>query len=197
MMMPLHYAVRKRNYKMVKLLMLNGFNAIDVQNNFTETALHLAMRNNYYEIVKYLVNHGSKINANSNAWLEDECDNKGKSKYRSFLSQTILQLALSEGNLKIWRYLLKSSSLVDASADSALHLAVREGQVEVVKKIVKQKDLDKNSMDSRLAVYIAVENGDEEILKILLDAGYSFETCFRDRCPLHVAATFNHTRLVE
>ncbi|XP_043483942.1 uncharacterized protein LOC122512267 [Leptopilina heterotoma] len=198
MMMPLRYAVMNRNYKMVKLLMINGFNAIDVRSNFgCPTALHLAVRNNDYEILKYMVENGSKINENSKAWLKDECDFKVKTKFISFGSQTILQLALSEGSLKIWRYLLKNSSKIDASPNSALHLAVREGLTEVVKKMVKQKDLDTNSIDSRLAVYIAVENGNEEILKILLEAGYSFKTCFRDRSPLHIAATFNHTRLVE
>ncbi|XP_043483988.1 ankyrin-1-like [Leptopilina heterotoma] len=186
MMMPLYYAVKNRNYKIVKLLMMNGFNAVDA-------ALHEAVRNNDYEILKYLVEHGSKINAKSKAWLEDEDEKKIK----IFWSRTILQSSLSEGSLKIWRYLLKNSSKIDASPNSALHLAVREGQTEVVKKMVKQKDLDTNSIDSRLAVYIAVENGNEEILKILLEAGYSFKTCFRDRSPLHIAATFNHTRLVE
>ncbi|XP_043479806.1 putative ankyrin repeat protein RF_0381 [Leptopilina heterotoma] len=193
MITPLRYALNWSNYKIVKLLIMNGFNAIDVQNYSGKTVLHLSVINNDYDMFKYLVEHGSKIDAKSNAWVKDECDNK----YLSFQYETILEFALSSGNLKILRYLLKNSSLIDASPYSALHLAVREGQVEVVKEMVKQNDLDKNSIDSRLAVYIAVENEREDILKILLDAGYSSKTCFKDRSPLHVAATFNHTRLVE
>lgn len=176
---------------------MNGFNEVDVQNNFQKTTLHSAVRHNYYEIVKYLVEHGSKSYAKSEAWLKDESDFESKTQFSCFRSETILQLALSHGNLKIWRYLLKNSSIIDAKVNSTLHSAVREDKADVVKNIVEQKNLDKNSIDSRLAVYIAVENGREEILKILLDAGYSFKTCFRDRSPLHVAATFNHTRLIE
>ncbi|XP_043472673.1 uncharacterized protein LOC122505242 [Leptopilina heterotoma] len=195
MFKPLFYAVDNRNFKMVKLLMLNGFNAIDVQYG-DNTLLSHAIKQNNFEMVKYLLEHGSIIMPETEEFYI--FDEKCFIFYQGLHSQILLQLSIHNGCLETWKYLLKNSSKIDASTNSKLHLAVREGQVETVQEIIKQEALnfDAESIANKLAVYIAVENGNEEILKILLNAGYSFQI-FKNRSPLHVAATFDHTRLVE
>ncbi|XP_043473686.1 uncharacterized protein LOC122505882 [Leptopilina heterotoma] len=195
MFKPLFKAVANRNFKIIKLLMLHGIHAIDVSYCY-ETSLSIAVVQNNLEILKYLVDHGSISMPETEEFrIYPIC----RREFRNFLhSQILLELSLDCGHLEIWKYLLKCSSKIDASGNSKLHSAVREGQVATVKEIIKQEafNFHKDSIANRLAVYVAVENGNEEILKILLNAGYSFQI-FKNRSPLHVAATFNHTRLVE
>ncbi|XP_051155642.1 ankyrin-1-like isoform X2 [Leptopilina boulardi] len=177
-MTALHIAVKYRNFEMVKLLMTNGFDRIDAINELGETPLDLSIQSNCLDVVKHLIENGAKIRR-----------------------KPVLEEALRSGNLELWKYLLTCNSTIIAKTcpcDSELHSAVRASQVEIVEEIIK-KEAIKVKSDLRscgCAVYIAVENGNEEILKILLTAGFSIKN-FLGINPLHVAATFEHTRLVE
>ncbi|XP_051170561.1 putative ankyrin repeat protein RF_0381 [Leptopilina boulardi] len=174
LMTALHFAARNGNLKIVKLLMTNGFDRIDAINEMGETPLDLSIQSNCLNVVKHLIENGAKIR-----------------------SKPVLEEALHFGNLEVWKYLLICNSTIIAKTcpcDSELHLAVRAGQVEIVEEIIEKEASKVKSYGS--AVYIAVENGKEEILKILLTAGFSIEN-FLGINPLHVAATFEHTRLVE
>ncbi|XP_051169281.1 ankyrin-2-like [Leptopilina boulardi] len=177
-MTALHIAVKYRNFEMVKLLMTNGFDRIDAINELGETPLDLSIQSNCLDVVKLLIENGAKIR-----------------------SKPVLEEALHFGNLELWKYLLTCNSTIIPKkflCDSELHSAVRASQVEIVEEIIK-KEASKVKFDLRscgCAVYIAVENGNEEILKILLTAGFSIEN-FLGINPLHVAATFKYTQLVE
>ncbi|XP_051170463.1 ankyrin-3-like [Leptopilina boulardi] len=174
----LHFAAENGNLEMVKLLMTNGFDAINAKDNSGETPLEWAIYSSHLDVIKHLIENGAKIRR-----------------------KPVLEEALHFGNLEVWKYLLKCNSTIVAetcSCESDLHSAVRAGQVEIVEEIIN-KEASKVKSDLRscgCAVYIAVENGNEEILKILLTAGFSIES-FLGLNPLYVAATFEHTRLVD
>ncbi|XP_043466890.1 ankyrin repeat domain-containing protein 27-like [Leptopilina heterotoma] len=210
-MTALHYAAKRGNLEMVKLLMSNGFDKIDVRNLNDVTPLGVAISKHRLGIVKYLFESGSKIN--EDIPLIDLCETDEDTDILKYLldhgeklvtdhTKTPLYFALDMHEFKLWRYLLTCYSKIDAvlcSKETELHSAVRANNIEDVKEILKKIKL--NSLSGELgqfAVYIAVENGNEEMLTILLEAGCSVESCFRDKLsPLHIAATFSHTRLVE
>ncbi|XP_043466817.1 ankyrin-1-like [Leptopilina heterotoma] len=210
-MTALHYAAKRGNLEMVKLLMSNGFDKIDVKNLKGKTPLCVAIDKHCLGIVKHMFESGSKIN--EDIPLIGLCKTDEHINVLKFLldhgvklvtdhTETPLYLALDKHEFKLWKYLITCYSKIDAvlcSKETELHIAVRANNKEDVKEILKKMKL--NSLSGELgqfAVYIAVENGNEEMLTILLEAGCSVESCFRDKLsPLHIAATFEHTRLVE
>ncbi|XP_043466924.1 ankyrin-1-like [Leptopilina heterotoma] len=210
-MTALHYATKFGNLEMVKLLMSNGFDKIDVKNLKDKTPLGLAIGKHRLGIVKYMLESGSKIN--EDIPLIDLCETDEHINVLKFLldhgikqvtdhTKTPLYCALDRQEYELWKYLITCYSKIDAvlcSKETELHSAVRANNIEKVQEILKK--IKVNSLSGELgqfAVYIAVENGNEEMLTILLEAGCSVESCFRDKLsPLHIAATFEHTRLVE
>ncbi|XP_043480097.1 ankyrin-3-like [Leptopilina heterotoma] len=205
-MTALHFAAKVGNLEMVKLLMSNGFDKIGEANEEDETPLCLAVVNHHLEVVKYMIESGGKIEED----LIDLCGTDEDIQVLKFLldlgvkqdtdyAETILSQSFSSGQLELWKFLLTCYSKVDAALcakETELHSAVRKNEVENVKKILNEKKL--KSQAGKFALYIAVENGNEEIVKILLEAGCSLESCFGDKLtPLHIAVTFEHTRLAE
>ncbi|XP_043483437.1 ankyrin-1-like [Leptopilina heterotoma] len=206
-----HYicsATKTGNLELVKLLMANGLNRIDHR---SYSPLVDAVQWDRLEILQFLINNGLK---SENCIANDDL----KLLYKSFLenridifkylvdegfktTKSLLHDAIHKRYLNMWKYLLTCSSKIDANiaeSENLFHWAVRSGLVETVKNVVdKKENIDNDSSSSKLAVYIAVENGNEEILQILLKANYSFESCFEDRSPLHVAATFQDVGLVK
>ncbi|XP_043466971.1 putative ankyrin repeat protein RF_0381 [Leptopilina heterotoma] len=210
-MTALHFAAERGNLEMVKLLMSNGFDKIDVRNSYDKTPLGVAISKHRLDIVKYMFESGSKINEDMS--LIDLCESYKDINILKYLLdhgvklvtdyvQTPLYYALDMHEYKLWRYLLTCYSKIDSvlcSKETELHSAVRANNIEKVQEILKKMKVNSLSGDlGQFAVYIAVENGNEEMLTILLEAGCSVESCFRDKLtPLHIAATFDQTRLVE
>lgn len=201
----LEYAAINGNLEMVKLLMLKGLNKVD-------SSLRAAVTHSPLEVVKYLMDNGVKeketifedkeelflrvIKANRLDIFQYLVD-VGIKTYRDHFAGAIFIKRHD-----IWKYLLTCASKINAEtyfSESHLHLSVRLGHVETVKVLVNNPadDFDPNSSASRLAVYIAVEYANEEILRVLLNAGYSVESCFVNTSPIHTASTFEHTRLVK
>ncbi|XP_043466930.1 ankyrin-3-like [Leptopilina heterotoma] len=210
-MTALHFAAKFGNLELVKLLMSNGFYKIDVGDSHDKTPLGLAIGEHCLGVVKYMLESGSKIN--EDIPLIDLCVTNEDIDILKFLldhgikqvtdhTKTPLYCALDRQEYELWKYLITCYSKIDAvlcSKETELHSAVRTNDIEKVQEILKK--IKVNSLSGELgqfAVYIAVENGNEEMLTILLEAGCSVESCFRDKLsPLHIAATFEHTRLVE
>lgn len=207
-----HYicsATKTGNLEMVKMLMANGLNRIDCR--LYSPIVH-AVQWGRLEILEFLINNGLKsdtlvtnddFNLLEKSVLENRMD---VFKYLVDVGfktkKSLLHHAIRRRYLNMWKYLLTCSSKIDVNtteSECLFHWAIREGLVETVKKVVaeQKENIENDSLSRKLAVYIAVENGNEEILEILLKANYSFESCFKDRSPLHVAATFQHTGLVK
>lgn len=165
------------------------------------TPLQMAIREGDFETVKHLIENSSAVVQNTEEWMLDLCepyDLMFANNYLCFATKNLLYIALSNGHLDIFNYLLKCSSKIDTLSCSEMHLAIRAGEIKNVEKILEQeRGESEHSLNSRLAVYIACETGNSIILDMLLKAGFSFNTCFNDRSPLHIASTFKEPNLVE
>ncbi|XP_043466883.1 ankyrin-2-like [Leptopilina heterotoma] len=209
---PLYDAAKSGNLEMVKLLMMNGFKTVD-GNGDSNCPLVAAVWNGHLEVVKYLMRKGNKhiktITVDRFELLK-YCVKPDRADIFKYLvdvgvKTTIINLltyARQYCCYNVWKYLLTSGSKVNAntcSQETELHWALRAGQMETVKIIVNSPAnyFENDSLVCKLAVHIAVENGNEDILELLLNEGFSFEGCFENIKPIHVAATFESTRLVE
>ncbi|XP_043472662.1 ankyrin repeat, PH and SEC7 domain containing protein secG-like isoform X1 [Leptopilina heterotoma] len=218
-MRPLRNAVEKGNFEMVKLLMAKGCNKVDIPNDdsdfFPKSSLKLAVSSGRLDILKYLVKNGVKSIATVK---EDKL-----CLFRSLIHQgsldtleCLVDIGIKVKNLDdvfndtfnscrhdMWKYLVTKLSKLSAKTyfkEKQLHFSIRTGQVETVKAMVNEPSnaYESNTFAKKLAVYIAVENGSEEILEILLNARYPVTgSLFKCISPLHLAATFEHPRLVK
>lgn len=198
-MTPLQYAINWGNLEVVKLLMSNSNNSPDKD---FRILLASAIADDRLEIVKYLIKNSSIIVPKNENCLPNRYPSEyftGFAKYPYFMSESLIRFSHLYGSLRIWKHLVKCSSKIDLNTYYEFHHIVQAGQIEIVKEFLEQhnNEVNHDSLASKLAVYIAVESENEEMLKILLKAGYSVESCYIDRTPLHIAATFQHTRLVE
>ncbi|XP_043469328.1 ankyrin-3-like [Leptopilina heterotoma] len=209
---PLYCAAQSGNLEIVKLLMTNGCKTVDSYEGDYSCPLVAAVRQGHLEVVKYLMRKGDKDIKTITVdrfHLLSSCVKPERVDIFKYLVDVGVK---AEGDFfwgasfwkryNIWKYLLTSTSKMNAytcSQETELHWAIRSGQLETVKVIVNNPAsyFKSNSLTSQLAVHIAVENGNEDILEFLLNEGFSFEGCFSGVKPLHVAATFNNTRLVE
>ncbi|XP_043469839.1 ankyrin-1-like [Leptopilina heterotoma] len=205
-------AARVGNLEIVKLLMSNIFDKFDSKNYEYSKPLRMALAKHHLDIVKYLLENISIIDT-KNPLIHYCTTDKHTDILKCLLDfglkqnvytskNTLLLQSFARGELKLWRYLLTCFSKIEAelcSKETELHSAVRANQIENVKEILNKVEMKSLAGElGQFAVYIAVENGNEEILKILLEAGCSVDSCFRDNItPLHIAATSEHTRLVE
>ncbi|XP_043472537.1 ankyrin repeat domain-containing protein 17-like [Leptopilina heterotoma] len=216
-MKPLRNAVGRGNFEMVKLLMANGCNIVDIPNNgdfFPKSSLRLAVTFGRLDILEYLMKNGVK---NSKTVEKDKVDLfitvilEGSLDTLNFLVDIgikvqdlddVFNSTFYLSRYDMWKYLVTRLSKINANTyfkEKQLHLAIRMGQLETVKAIVNEpsNEYESNTFARKLAVYIAVESGSEEILEILLNAGYPADSLFKCISPLHVAATFEHPRLVK
>ncbi|XP_043469329.1 ankyrin-3-like isoform X1 [Leptopilina heterotoma] len=209
---PLHCAAESGNLEIVKLLMTNGCKTVDSYGGIHDCPLKAAVNQGHLEVVKYLMRKGDK---HIKTITEDRCEilmycvKPDRAEILKYLvdvgmktDQNYLGMALNYKCYNVWKYLMRSTSKMNASTccqETELHSAIRAGQVETVKIIINNPAnyYRPDSLSSQLAVHIAVENGDEDILEVLLNRGFPSRGCFEEIKPLHVAATFDNTRLVE
>ncbi|XP_043468706.1 alpha-latrocrustotoxin-Lt1a-like [Leptopilina heterotoma] len=205
---PLHSAAESGNLEIVKLLMMNGCNTVDGITTYN-CPLTAAVISGHLEVVKYLMKNGSKDNktiTEDRFNLLVRCVKPDQFNIFKYLvsvgvktKRTILSTATYWKRYNIWKYSLKCISKLNLntrSIETELHSAIRAREVETVKIIVAASNVEPNSLACKLAVYIAVENNSEEILEVLLNAKYSVEG-FEKVSPLHIASTFDSTRLVK
>ncbi|XP_043461767.1 putative ankyrin repeat protein RF_0381 [Leptopilina heterotoma] len=211
----LPHAVSNGNLEMVKLLMLNGCNEVDLSTKYGSSLEH-AVSSGRLDILEYLMKNG--VIKNIATVNEDRLG-----LFRSLIfdgSLDTLKFLVDIGikvknNLDdvfnstfnlcrhdMWKYLVTRLSKISAETyfkEKQLHFSIRMGQVETVKAIVNElsNECESETLARKLAVYIAVESGSEEILKILLNAGYPVDSLFKFISPLHVAVTFEQPRLVK
>ncbi|XP_043472702.1 ankyrin-1-like [Leptopilina heterotoma] len=217
-MWPLRSAVENGNLEMVKLLMANGCNKVDVPNNddiYSKSSLQLAVSSGRMDILEYLLKNGAKnsatVNADKLGLLSLIARNSGSLAslkylidlgFKTEVAEHIFFCSMVQNFHDVWRYLLTCFSKINAKTffkEKQLHFSIRMGQVESVKAIVNDpaSEYKSDPFAKKLAVYIAAESGNEEILETLLNAGYPIDSLFEFTSPLHVAATFEHPRLVK
>ncbi|XP_043472514.1 ankyrin-3-like [Leptopilina heterotoma] len=211
---PLRSAVKEGNFEMVKLLMANGCRTVDIP-TFDGSALKLAVSCGNLEILQYLIKNGEKssetINKDELHLFKTSIQMKRLDilKYlvdvglkTETVNNTFFDI-IKHRRYETWEYLLKHLSKINATTyfrEKQLHFSVRMNQVETIKATIKEIKIPLCHFipfNRKLAVYIAAETGNEEILEILLNAGCPVDSVFKFISPLHVAATFEHPRLVK
>lgn len=78
---------------------------------------------------------------------------------------------------------------IDNNEDSALHLAVRGNHLDVVKLIVQYADPTRRNKDSKSPIYIAAEQGNKEIVKLLCESKFENTLGPGGQTTLHAAIT--------
>ncbi|XP_051168998.1 ankyrin-3-like [Leptopilina boulardi] len=208
-MTPLHYAAKNGKLEIVKLLIANECNTVNIKNNDSQTPLYFATFNGHLEIVKYLIENGGKIESASpdNESLLHVCATNGRIEiFKFFLDcgaiidvktnrlETPLHFAISKGNLNIVKCLLESGANINARTqdnETPLHLAVKTGHDKIVEEILNHgANINSVASGKFSALTFAVKSRKKNIVQLFIDKGCKdFQTdTENDERALHVAA---------
>jgi len=174
---PLHLALQgRRNKKIINLLLENGANISDT-NNDGYNAFHLAVLHNKKEIVELFIEKGANI------------DSRAKKTY-----ETPIGLAIKENNKEMFKFLLQKGAAVGKQSPTGwglripfignnvrdfnmLHTAVFYNRKRMVELLLKKKSVDVNSRckiskkESWPALYFAIAKKNLAIAKLLVKKG--------------------------
>lgn len=78
---------------------------------------------------------------------------------------------------------------IDNNEDSALHLAARGNHLDVVNLIVHDADLTRRNKDSKSPIYIAAEQGNRDVVKLLCESKFEDTLGPGSQTTLHAAVT--------
>ncbi|XP_043465993.1 putative ankyrin repeat protein RF_0381 [Leptopilina heterotoma] len=215
---PLQYAAQFGNLEIIKLLFDNGFNEIELKKTNKESPLSYAVEHGNIDVIKYLSENGEKekLSKQEKQVLIRKCiqndrvdivkclvaDKEGINEEDSN-SETLLHFAASLGRVEILKYLIEIGADLYVKTDyneTPLHYAIRGQKVKAVEELLKLCEVKEEKYDtlfSDLAVHIAAEVGNEEIFRMLLAAGYSTESCFQSKNPIHRAAAFGQWKIIK
>ncbi|XP_051172608.1 ankyrin-1-like [Leptopilina boulardi] len=215
---PLIVAIIENNIEIVRQLLNSDKKISKLTNNTAMTHLYFAVENNNVEIVKYLIEKGyrKKLSIQENHILVRKCivndcldivkcliNSKMGINDEDSKSETLLHSAAFYGRLDIIKYLVECGADVHVKTDyneTPFHYAIRGKNIAVIRELLNlsnAKETPYRMMFNDMAVHVAAEVGNEEILNILLDEGYSMESSFKGRKPIHAAAAFNNWKLVN
>lgn len=161
-----------------------------------DTVLHLALIHEQWAIVNCLLEEIS-LDSNWTPYLDIQND----------LGQTALHLAVIVDQSVCVRALLcngANAELQERGGNTPLHLAVREHRTECVRELTscsrtRLEHLNITNFAGMSALHMAVQKGNCDIIKMLLDAGADANQ--RDlgsgRSPLHLAVEGQRSEVVE
>lgn len=180
----LHIAAQNGNLRIVEALISKGvdINAID---DTKVTSLFIAATLGHDAIVQVLISNGAKINSQSSDGI------------------TPLQIAASFGYTNVVKTLLDNKANVtirDNKNRIAVELAISRGHLKVVETMMEheQFDIHAKSKDDFTLLHIAAQNGDLDIIKILVNNGADVHARNRQGSkPIHIAAREDHAVVVE
>jgi len=152
---PLFIALRKKNFKIVPILLENNSITIDEKDNNGNTALVLAVKYKNLELVKSLIQYGATINVKSN---------NGK---------PLLSIATANNSIEIVKYLIQSGidlNMLDSNGDSALSIAIRCQLVEISKVLIDHgADINIRDSSGNTILLTALLTNNEELYTYLLN----------------------------
>ena len=185
--LPLHYAAEGDHTDVVKFIIHNG-GKVEAKTEKGKTVLHLATR---LELVSFLVEEGADIHA------------------RDDYARTPLHCAAEKGQADTVTYLLNHGANInsrDESGCSALYDALQGGHAAAaITKVLIDNGCDvKLSNDENDSNYLGAgllsltaEKGRTDVLELLVQIGFSVDTCFIfGETPLTAAARFGHLHTV-
>ncbi|CAL8304547.1 unnamed protein product [Lota lota] len=148
-----------------------------------QTAVFMAADMGHLNVVKVLLTAGANINIKDKSGL------------------TPLLAAVSNYKPAMAKALIKCGAevhLTDASRQSCLHLASAKGLSELVSMLLYFGSLDLRNKKQKTAIYLAAENGHQECVEILANAGANVDIQAKDcSTPLMAATKAQSERCVE
>lgn len=186
-MTPLHIAAKLGYNSMVKQLITEHKAILDAMTLIKQIPLHLAAENGQLAVCQTLLSLGSDLNA---------IDNQ---------SQTPLHLAARKNHAEVLRLFLNIKpnliTLANKNGYTCAHIAAMNGSIDAIKELVRfNRDAVINNRikkTSSTALHLASENGNAEIVKLLLASGAkpSDENALGET-PLHLAAKNGHVKVL-
>lgn len=180
----LHIAAKNGNLRIVEALISKGVD-INAMDDTNITSLFIAAALGYDAIVQVLISNGAKINLQSTE------------------GTTPLQIAASFGYTNVVKILLDNKANVtirDNKNRIAVELAIARGHLKVVQTMIEHEQfhIHAKSSDDFTLLHIAAQNGDLEIIKILVNNGADVHARNRQGSkPIHIAAREDHIVVVE
>ena len=198
---PLYIAAQKGHTEVLKLLLVSGAK-VNKKSHHGSTTIFVAAQKGNIDVIKLLLESGAEVNVT---------DTKGI---------TPLHIASQEGHIDVIKLLLESGAEIDATNTEGitpLHIAAQEGHIDVVKLLLLELDTkvevastttiissSENSarhstVHRNAALFVAVQNGNTEVVKLLLDSGAKVNTKkgYRGVTTLFIAAQKGHVDVVK
>lgn len=220
---PLVVAVRKGYVAVAEVLLANK---ADVNTRFEGGALNAAAGNGQTELLKLLIEQGAEVNLpdsegrtplemaamqnNTNA-AKLLLGSKAAVEAKDRSGNTPLHEAAKAGNAEFVSLLLESRAAVDPTNSSdatPLLLAVVNNRTDAVRVLLQHKadpnregvapnPFNPNEAKRSLPILFAIWRGDDNIVKLLLDAGANPEKDSQYEVPLFTAITYNRVDAVQ
>ena len=150
----LMWAVWRGSNKVSKVLLKHGAHSgaqVNLQNEHGNSALMIASEKGSADVVQKLLEHGAEVS------LKNSHEN------------TALSLAIQSNSMKTVEALLDSGAKVDYQ--QSLIAACKIGFSDVVKLLLDRSELDLKDEHGRIALTVAIENGNVEVVQVLLKSG--------------------------
>ncbi|ORY28671.1 ankyrin, partial [Neocallimastix californiae] len=186
--LPLQIAVKYNNFPMVELLIKNNADIPKNQSDDEPFFISVCKTNNI-EMVNYIINNVKTIDI----YEKDEYDNN------AFM--IVCKYGYTEIAKKLYTYSYNIND-EDIYGNTALIIACQNGHLDIIKLLVNENvNIDKINIQNKFyycPLLTAVENNDEELVKILLQYNAlinSYDTYGNN--PLMLACTIGNKNIVE
>ena len=189
----LYYAIIEENFFAIKLLKLNK---AKLNNNEYNKSMKTAIYNNDLNSVKILVFLGEKDKKFDNITPLKYCCKLDKEEIALFLLKKEVNIKHSFGHIRnlltndynenimvaIVNKMIEQNYIINhpysySKKNTPLHLAVIISKPRLVNIFIKKKfNLDAKNSQNKTPLFIAIENGDYNLVQILINAGASVNT---------------------
>nr|XP_042910521.1 serine/threonine-protein phosphatase 6 regulatory ankyrin repeat subunit B-like [Parasteatoda tepidariorum] len=175
---PLHIATARGHSKIIKILLDSGADFNKVTTKYPRP-IAWAVWQGHLDSVKIFFE-------NTNVNVNEKLDGKF----------TFLHIAAKYGHLDIIKFLISKNAIVniaDSEGSKPVHFAVQSGNLIVVKYFIQinEKILTERGFQNRTSLHYAVETGQAEMVKFLIENGLNVnESSDYGRRPIHLAAKF-------
>ncbi len=177
-------ALENNALEIVEKYLKNGANPNE-KNEMGEAFLVDAEKNGNTALALLLLNH----KADPNQWTKET------------YPKTPLMMALQNKQIELVEALLDRKvdpSIVGSNGQNALYSAVMGGSLPLVKKILSYQNININQKShDETPLYIAINQGNMEMVKTLLLARANIEEAFHEYTPLMVALNKNQSEIAE
>ncbi|XP_063725447.1 uncharacterized protein LOC134853386 [Symsagittifera roscoffensis] len=185
---PLHLSAQYGHARLSQLL-INSHNAtVDILSLTRKTPMHLAAQEGQIDVCQAL------LDLNADPFAKD------------MEEQTPLHLAAEKDFSEVVKLFLSYNqdlvNVCNSEGRTCAHIAASKGSMSVIKGLVKFNPeglvLDKDSVSGNTTLHLAASGGFQDIVSLLLDNGANaLEENDEGLTPLHLAAIFGHTNVLE